>query len=245
MKKIYKMFGFILLLSSAFFLFSCNKNTSNNNNDSNETQTDTKYSITINNQLNNITLTVNIKETEESDSEAVTSGEKYLKDSILEIYAQNTGVIDTMLEVVSNKAIVKRCKTEAASDTIGYITIKLTGNTEIKLYNAADVAGGALIINEDKSANTTEAQNVCHVYDPEDADLADYANGKEIAFGKKVKIFEFNYATRVHFEIKHNGVQIVSKDYDMITDENWQTGHEEYFEFTVEGDIEIIITNIE
>lgn len=253
MKKIYKMLGLFLLISLSFFLFSCNNNTNTDDNKSNNNTNDKEpeakqYTINYLNELNDVSLSVSVVKTTDYGPEKtnVISGNKYDENVKIYIKVTNNSNVKLALNVKINSAIIKREFIDASTGdaVIKEINTDLTGDANINVIDASTINTGLLIINQDTSANNKEVQNVCHAYNPDDPDKADYVNGQEIEYGMKVKIFEFNYATRVHFVLYHNGELIADKDYDLITDETWFIGHEEFFEFVVEGDILITVTNI-
>ncbi len=60
------------------------------------------------------------------------------------------------------------------------------------------------------SANTNEAVNGLHVYDPNSEEMEDYFSGMEVEKGTTVDIFAYNLASPVSLEIEHNGKTIAT-----------------------------------
>ena len=94
------------------------------------------------------------------------------------------------------------------------------------------------------SANTDQAVNGLHVYDPESEDLDDYVSGTQVPKGTKVAYFAYPVATNVHLTVIHNGQTIVDKDLEKIIPFE-EDDKVEHFELVLEGDLIVRTTAIE
>lgn len=94
------------------------------------------------------------------------------------------------------------------------------------------------IIDDAKAANTTNAVNAIHVYNPDNDDLEEYPNHTKLKKGDRVNIYPYNLASDIHLKIVHNGKVIVDKDFDQMeafVDDDKLI----FYRLTVEGDITI------
>ncbi len=72
------------------------------------------------------------------------------------------------------------------------------------------------IRNEAAEANTDEAVNALHVYDPNSEEKDDFFSGTEVPVGTEVKIFAYNLASPVQLTIVHGDETIVETRLDML-----------------------------
>ncbi len=87
-------------------------------------------------------------------------------------------------------------------------------------------------------ANTTEAVNAVHVYDPDSEEQEDFFSGDEVPVGTHVSIFVYNLASPVSLTIEHNGKLYAERTYSVM--EAWTDDAKvEFFEIDLEGDLTV------
>lgn len=102
-----------------------------------------------------------------------------------------------------------------------------------------------LTIQDDASAaNTAEAVNGLHVYDPTSADKEDIPSGTKIVQGTELNIFVYPTASDVHLKIVHAGEVVVDKDFAKI---KAQVDDDKvvYYQFTVKGDVSVVTSLVD
>ncbi len=88
------------------------------------------------------------------------------------------------------------------------------------------------------SANTDQAVNGLHVYDPASADMEDFISGAEVPKGTKISVYVYNLASPVALKIVHNGEVIADKTYPIMqafVDDD----KVEFFDIVLEGDLTV------
>ena len=236
MKKIIKSFAVLMIIVITILVASCQNNTTNITNV-------TKYSINLENNFEDVLVSTSVVKTIDNAPKkiSVEYGKEYEEGLNVYISINNKSEkkIDIAVYLGEN---IDKTSTISNNFEDNISGIELTNNLKI-VVSESKTTTAKLTINEDLSKNSDTAVNKVHAYDPKDKDLRDYSNGEEIALGKKISIFEFNYASPVHFVITHNGNTVVDKYYSTVID--MQKGHDEFFDFVVEGDISITVTNVD
>ena len=244
-RKFGLIFTLLFVFAFMFSLASCDTKTT-------ETTEETKeeYSITLDNKVSTLDVTINVRKLDVVDGVPTPSdidfSLKYEKGTTVFVQVLNNSTERLMVSAKNGDntldSSIIAAKAESATDSTagGLFGLELKADMTIVLDKAPETA--TITINEDESANTTQAINKVHAYDPEDEDLADYKSGSEVAIGKKMTIFEFNYASAVNLTVTQDDVEIINKNYAKITD--YMSGHDEDFDITIEGNIVITVTNI-
>ncbi len=94
------------------------------------------------------------------------------------------------------------------------------------------------ILNGAASANTKEAVNGLHVYDPGSEELDDFISGAQVPVGTEVCVYAYNLASPVSMVIEHNGEVLAERTYPVR--EAWVDDDKvEFFEITLEGDLTV------
>ena len=235
MKKFLKLFTVFMLLAVSFIVASCD----NKNNNANAIM----HSIALENTCSDVEVSTSVVKNVDGAPQkvAVEYGKEY--EEGLNVYISINNNSERKIEVsvyLADK--VNKTETVSNKSSKSISGVELTANLKIVVKESVATTA-KLTINEDLSKNSQTAVNKVHAYDPDDADLRDYSNNEEIALGKKMKIYEFNYASPVHFVVTHNGTTVVDKYYSTIID--MQKGHDEFFDLVVEGDIVITVTNVD
>ncbi len=88
-------------------------------------------------------------------------------------------------------------------------------------------------------ANTDYAVNGLHVYDQSDPNLTDYKTGDKITAGKKISLYVYNKASKVHLKVTNNGKVVADKNYNVIESDN----DVDWIEFYAEGDV-VVTTSV-
>ena len=120
------------------------------------------------------------------------------------------------------------------------LSLGLPGRTEPTA--SAEGADSALcrltIDNGAASANTDSAVNGLHVYDPNSAELEDFVSGAELPLGSTVTVYVYNLASPVALTLLHNGQTVVEERFETMRAFE-DDDKVKFFEFTLEGDLEV------
>ena len=209
-------------------------------------ETNETFVISVNNEAGDgATLTVNYLS---SALEPVTinDGDEVKSGAIITATAKNEGQSKLQLcfsvdgSLVAERIIDQKTDGQTSASIYGY---ELRSDLTVTL-KAIEQAATITINDGARSANTDEEINALHVYDPtlyalgvsDDA----YSSGEQVSFGRKVKIFVYNYSTPVRLKITYKGQTVVDKVYDILDmddEEQWKNGHGEFFEYTLDGDL--------
>ena len=181
----------------------------------------------------------------------INDGDKIESGAIITATAKNDGQSKLQLclfvggSLVAEKIIDPKTNEQTGASVFGY---ELKSDLTVTLKTIEQTA--TITINDGaKSANSSDAVNALHVYDPTlyalGVDDDAYRSGEQVSFGRTVKIFVYNYATPVRLKITYKGQTVVDKVYaalDMEDEAQWKNGHGEYFEYTLDGDLQVETT---
>ena len=93
-------------------------------------------------------------------------------------------------------------------------------------------------------ANTENAVNGLHVYDPNSEELDDFVSGTELPAGTEVSVYVYNLASPVQLQIVHNGETIVDKRFEKM--QAWVDDDKvEFFDIVLEGDLTVTTKALE
>lgn len=235
---------FFVVALTAVFAVACNNAKDKPNQDAT-----TKHTVTIDNKVLGEEVVMNVRYLVTKDGSPtpadVENGKSYEKGTTLFVQVLNNTADKLIVtakkgdSTIDSSIISAKSGEEAGAG--GLFGIVLDSDVTIELSLAPKTA--KITITDGAAAGDIPnvAVNRVHAYNPDDADLADYSDGQEIPIGNKVTVFEWNMATAVHITIVHNGQTVVDKYYAKIEDTD--KGHDEFFRFTVEGDV-IITTEV-
>jgi len=245
MKKIRNIsFIFILALSLITFV-SCSLVIDKKENiDDSVTE---KYKITLNNKVESEDITINVRYLVDEEGTLIPQdiefGKEYEKGITIFVQVLNDSNKKLVVKALAGSEELDYSVIAAKKDDLqgagGLFGLELNQNITIEVD---EVTTAKITITEDTSANTAFEQNKVHVYNPDDLNLAEYSDGQEVPLGNKVTIYEFNYATAVHLTITHDGKLYKDVYYSKITD--FYNGHGEFFDFVLEGDLEVVVENV-
>ena len=128
------------------------------------------------------------------------------------------------------------------------IGAELTNNIVYSVTETTVVETATLTVSVDHSHDTATEINSVHVYDPTDPDHSEKASGSDIEIGSQLKVYVWNVATNVHLKITNGTTVEADKDYPKLREDQigpGNYGHDEYFTFTVTGDVKVEVTYIE
>ena len=202
------------------------------------------FTVTVNNEADGVSLKVGYVG-DDMQPRFIQSGDCLEKDTV--VFARVNGVVEGefVISAYVSDALVdeKVISSEDAESEQGLFGLALTGNMTIVLKRAPKpvtitIKDGA------KGSSTKEAVNALHVYDPDiRVGNDEYSDGDVVLSGRKVRIFVFNYATPVRLTITYKGVVEVDKIYPIVTDQ--RKGHDEFFNYVLDGDLEVVTEAVE
>ena len=235
MKKYFNKFLFsLIIIFSIFFIASCN-NEDENVASSSEIR-ENKYSVLLDNRLENDNIEIKTKYVKMNNgipsSVIIDYSSKYDEGTKIYVNVKNNSNEKIIVKAIISDTVLDYCIIDSANSN-ELIGLELEGDMTILVDLAPSLAH--FTINFDKSKNSSSAINRLFVYDPDDANRADYSDDSDVLIGKNVAIYEFNYASSVHLTIVHNGKKIVDKYYSKVIDQ--EAGHDEKFIFEIEGDL--------
>lgn len=215
--------------------------------ETNPTSEDKKESFTVSGQtMEGVTVkvytVVNAERTEITDfTKAIAKGTK--------LYFQITNSSDKIVKVALKLGGTDYKSVVVNAGENGEITgAELTNNIVYSVIETTAVETASLSVTVDHSHDTTTEINSVHVYDPTDPDHTEKASGSDIEIGSQLKVYVWNVATNVHLKITNGTTIVADKDYPKLREDQigpGNYGHNEYFTFTVTGDVKVEVTYIE
>jgi hypothetical protein len=252
MKGILKKIGlFSLGILAAIGFTACKSKSDTKPTDTKPTETNTsedkKESFTVSGQtMEGVTVkvytVVNAERTEITDfTQAIAKGTK--------LYFQITNSSDKIVKLALKLGGTDYKSVVVNAGETGEITgAELTNNIVYSVTETTAVETASLTVTVDHSHDTTTEINSVHVYDPTDPDRTEKASGSDIEIGSELKVFVWNVATNVHLKITNGTETVADKDYPKLREDQigpGNYGHNEYFTFTVTGDVKVEVTYVE